>query len=100
MAVCLSLIVAFYYFKDDNFKLKTLSSKCTNFNIYGIIAYNSNKLSMYISEINYCGEEDDNKYKEISSSFKKVHPNVIPIIKTIKTLALIINLFFIIYLFL
>ncbi len=75
MAVCLSLIVAFYYFKDDNFKLKTLSSKCTNFNIYGIIAYNSNKLSMYISEINYCGEEDDNKYKEIKCSLYEKNDN-------------------------
>lgn len=73
--VLLSLIIAFNSFKDDNFKLKTLSSKCTNFNIYGSIAYNSNKLSMYISEINYCGEEDNNKYKEIKCSLYEKNNN-------------------------
>lgn len=73
--VLLSLIIAFNSFKDDNFKLKTLSSKCTNFNIYGSIAYNSNKLSMYISEINYCGEEDNSKYKEIKCSLYEKNNN-------------------------
>jgi len=80
MIVCLSLIIAFYYFKDDNFKLKTLSSKCANFNIYGSIAYNSSKLSMYISEINYCGEEDNNKYKEIKCSLYEKNDNDLKLI--------------------
>lgn len=66
VVVCISLVLAFTSLKNDNFKLKTLSSECENFNIYGSIAYNKNKLSMYISDINYCGNEDDNIYTEIN----------------------------------
>lgn len=66
--VILTLIIAFTNLKDNDLKLKTLSSKCSNFNIYGSIAYNASKLSMYISEINYCGEEDKDTYKEIKCS--------------------------------
>lgn len=57
-----TLIISFKYFKSGDFKFETLESKCGDFNIYGSIAYNSNKLSMYISNINYCGKEDNNQY--------------------------------------
>lgn len=69
------LIIAFNSFKDDNIKLKTLSSKCANFNIYGSIAYNENKLSMYISQINYCGIEDKNIYTQIDCELYELDTN-------------------------
>lgn len=49
---------------DDDFQFKKLSTTCDNFNLYGSIAYNDNKTSIYISNISYCGEEEL-KYKEI-----------------------------------
>ena len=52
--------------KDNKpFELKKLETDCDNFNLYGSIAYNNNKSSIYISNITYCGENDTNIYKSI-----------------------------------
>lgn len=51
--------------KHEGFSFKTISSTCSNFNITGSIAYNSKKSSIYISDVNYCGKEDNNKYIKI-----------------------------------
>lgn len=50
---------------NNDFEFKTLSSSCSKFNLYGSIAYNDSKSSIYISNITYCGEEDKERYKEI-----------------------------------
>ena len=47
-----------YINKDEDFKFKTLSSSCENFTISGNIAYNDNKTSIYITNIQYCGGND------------------------------------------
>jgi len=63
-----TLILSFYITQrqsNNNFEFKTLSSNCTDFNLYGSIAYNDSKSSIYISHIIYCGKEDTTKYKEI-----------------------------------
>ena len=51
--------------KEENFSFKTLSSRCSNFNLTGSIAYNNKKSSIYISDINYCGKENDEEYKKL-----------------------------------
>lgn len=51
--------------KEDDFKFKTLSSTCENFNIVGNIAYNDKKSYIYISNIEYCGGDDIKLYKKI-----------------------------------
>lgn len=53
--------------KNDNesFKFKTLTSSCSNFNISGNISYNTQKSAIYISNINYCGGDDNAEYDEI-----------------------------------
>lgn len=50
---------------NSNFKFNTISTTCKNFTITGSAAYNQNKTSIYISNINYCGKEDDTEYKKI-----------------------------------
>ena len=55
----------FILFKEDDFEFKTISSTCDDFKLHGSIAYNKNKSSIYIDGITYCGEEDNNKYKNI-----------------------------------
>ena len=52
--------------KKDNFEFKTLSTTCSEFNVSGSIAYNDSKSQIYISNINYCGGNDNNLYKEIN----------------------------------
>lgn len=61
------LIINFilYINRDEDFKFKTLSSNCESFNISGNIAYNDNKTSIYITNIQYCGGNDLEEYNEI-----------------------------------
>ncbi len=51
--------------KKDNFEFKTLSSSCSEFTLYGSIAYNADKTSIYIPNVTYCGGDDVEKYKDI-----------------------------------
>lgn len=52
--------------KDSNFEFKTLSTSCDDFNLYGSLAYNNLKSSIYISNITYCGGDDSDVYKKIA----------------------------------
>lgn len=65
--IVILLLVLIYMLLNnkDNFYFKTLSSSCNNFTITGSIAYNNKKSSIYISNIDYCGGEDNNDYKDI-----------------------------------
>ena len=59
------VILVLMFFKNDDFQFKTLSANCPNFTISGNIAYNSQKSAIYISNIEYCGGDEQEKYKEI-----------------------------------
>lgn len=50
--------------QDSNFEFKTISSQCVDFKISGSAAYNKQKATIYISSIEFCGEEDS-KYKQL-----------------------------------
>ena len=49
----------------SSFSFKTISTNCKEFKVTGSIAYNSNKSSINISNINYCGGDDKNVYDNI-----------------------------------
>lgn len=49
----------------DNFEFKKITTSCNEFKVTGSIAYNKDKSSIYISDINYCGEENIEEYQEI-----------------------------------
>lgn len=51
--------------KDSDFYFKTLSSTCDKFKVSGSIAYNDSKSSIYISHVDYCGEDDKVLYKNL-----------------------------------
>ena len=61
----ISVIVIFTNNNSKSFSFKTVSSSCDEFKVSGSIAYNKNKSSIYISNINYCGGDDITEYKEI-----------------------------------
>lgn len=63
----------YIFFHPDEFELKKLSSTCNNFEISGSIAYNKEKSSIYISNINYCGVEENEIYKSISCVLYEKH---------------------------
>ena len=58
-------VITFYNTKKEYFHFKTLSSSCSAFTIKGTVAYNNNQSSIYISNIDYCGGDDNTIYKEI-----------------------------------
>lgn len=49
-----------------SFSFKTLSTTCKEFKVTGVIAYDSKKSSINISNIDYCGGDDNEVYDEIS----------------------------------
>ncbi len=59
------LCIIFYLNNKKDFEFKTLSSSCSKFELYGSIAYNDSKSSIYISNITYCGGDDKANYQEI-----------------------------------
>lgn len=63
--IVLGIVIVSILGKQD-FEFKTLSSKCKDFKITGSAAYNKDKTSIYISNIEFCGEEEKEVYKEIN----------------------------------
>lgn len=51
---------------SNNFEFKTISSKCEDFKISGSAAYNKEKATIYISNVEFCGENENIEYKEIN----------------------------------
>lgn len=59
------IAIVMIFKKDNDFQFKTLSTSCDNFKITGSISYNYQKSAIFISSIDYCGEEDKTKYDKI-----------------------------------
>lgn len=60
----------------NEFEFKTISTTCNSFNITGSTAYNKAKSSIYISNIKYCGGEDNTLYKNINCSLYEEHDDI------------------------
>ena len=72
--IIITLIIGgIYLFKpnDNSFEFKTLKSNCSNFNISGSISYNDFKSSIYISNVSYCGGDDNEEYNNINVLYMK-----------------------------
>ena len=65
IAIILILFILFRFLSSDDFQFKILSANCPNFTISGNIAYNDKKSAISISNIEYCGGEDKEKYESI-----------------------------------
>lgn len=60
---------------SSNFEFKTITSNCDEFTITGSAAYNDKKTSIYISDVNYCGAENDIVYKSFSCKLYEDYRN-------------------------
>lgn len=77
LIVCIIIsVIWFIHDKNDDFEFKTISANCNNFVISGSIAYSNSKSSIYISNINYCGGEDNTLYNKIECSLYESNGNV------------------------
>ena len=70
------LIVAYIIRKTSNFEFKTITSSCSEFTLSGSIAYNSSKSSIYITNIDYCDNNDNTIYKEIECTLYETDNNI------------------------
>lgn len=67
--VLIGLLIALIIINNNNkpgFKFKTLSTTCEEFKVTGVIAYDSKSSSINISNIDYCGGDDNIVYDTIS----------------------------------
>ena len=79
----ISLIVLFFIgYKNKDFEFKTISTECGNFNISGIISYNNKKSAIYIDNVEYCGGDDTEEYKNIECGLYEVNNDIVKKIST------------------
>ena len=64
--VVIILLIFLLNKNNKDFEFKTISSKCSDFKITGSAAYNKDKTSIYISNIEFCGNNSEEKYKKIN----------------------------------
>lgn len=59
----------------SNFEFKTITSNCDEFTLTGSAAYNDKKTSIYISDVDYCGNENNLVYKSFNCSLYEEYKN-------------------------
>lgn len=70
-------IILFLKFHNDDFMYKNLSSSCDDFTITGSISYNDSKSAIFINNIEYCGNLDENMtYKHLECALYEVNDNI------------------------
>ncbi len=74
--ILLSVIIILLLTHEKDFEFKTLTSNCNEFTISGSIAYNTKKSSIYISEIDYCGGNDNTNYKKVECNLYETNNNI------------------------
>lgn len=74
--IVILIIGLVFILKKDDFEFKTLSSSCSNFKISGSIAYNNNKSHLHLSNIDYCGNADNNDYVKIECTLYEKKQNI------------------------
>lgn len=63
------------YNNNDNYEFKTITTTCSDFKISGSAAYNKDKATIYISNVEFCGKEDKTKYKSITCTLYETYNN-------------------------
>lgn len=72
--VIISLIIINVYNKNNSdFEFKTLTTTCDDFTITGSLSYNNKKSAIYISNIEYCGKDNNEVYKNIECTLYESH---------------------------
>ena len=73
LLIILIVIGSIIFNKNDEYEFKTISTTCEDFKITGSAAYNKDKATIYISNVEFCGKEDVNKYKKITCTLYETY---------------------------
>ena len=71
----LVILIALNSSQKNSFSFKTLSTTCKQFKVSGAIAYDSKKSSINISNIDYCGGDDNTVYDLITCELYEEEAN-------------------------
>lgn len=66
LLIIIAIFVIIIINNNTNFEFKTITSNCEEFTITGSAAYNDKKTSIYISDVDYCGKENNTIYQSFS----------------------------------
>ncbi len=69
------ILLSIFIFKNK-YTFKNVTSNCTDFNIYGSVVTLLNKSTIHISKVEYCGNQDETVYKEITSTLYESFKNI------------------------
>jgi transcriptional regulator with XRE-family HTH domain len=83
--IILGILLIIKFNSNDDFEFKTLTTNCGDFKITGSISYNKNKSAIYISNIDYCGGDDIETYKEISCTLYEKNNDTTKVISSCKS---------------
>ena len=74
----LIVIIAVILFINSNntFEFKTIKANCKDFEVTGSLAFDSKHSSIYISNINYCGKQDNNIYEKFEYILYEKNGNI------------------------
>ena len=67
------LLFGMIYYNNDDYEFKTITTTCSDFKISGSAAYNKDKATIYISNVEFCGKEDTTKYKSITCTLYETY---------------------------
>lgn len=74
LAILIIIAIITNFHKDNHdFEFKQISTSCDNFNITGSLAYNKDKTSLYISSVEFCGNDDKEIYSSIECKLYENH---------------------------
>ena len=81
--LCLLIVgIGFYKYEHSNFEVKIISTTCEDFNVSGFAAYDHKKTSIFITDVDYCGEENLETYEEISCNLYEEYNKTSTLIST------------------
>ena len=66
------VVVELFIHNNSEITFKTMESNCSDFKVTGIAAYNKEKTSLSISNVEFCGKEDKEEYKKINCKLYEI----------------------------
>lgn len=72
LGICVALIFAFFVVHKETYEFKVLETDSNDFDVSGVLAFSSDKSSIYISSIDY-NNSDDTEYKSLSCNLYDVN---------------------------
>ena len=65
IVIIVIVFIIVFIISNNSFEFKTIKANCKDFEVTGSIAYDLKKSSIYISNIDYCGSQNNIIYKKI-----------------------------------